>query len=137
MSAVLAAGLGVARLPGTAPRLLVFDDPEEAAMKHIHYDGSVITTGDDIAEAVVEYAAALGANGRTDTVRVPTFDDHGTATTATILIGPASQIVVDDAEDDALEPEDVGFVDRLREAARDAGAVEVAHADRDRAVSEH
>jgi len=105
-------------------------------MKHIHYDGSTITTGDDIAEAVVEYAAALGANGGTDTVHVPTFDAHGTATTSTILIGPASQIVVSDAEEDELEPEDEHFVGRLREASAAAGSVQVVHADRRPSASE-
>jgi len=97
-------------------------------MKHIHYDGSVVTTGNEIAEAVIEYAAMLGANGKSDTVDVPTFDEHGTATVATLLIGPASQIVVDDAPDDELEPEDPDFVERLRVAARAAGDVQVRHA---------
>lgn len=98
-------------------------------MKHIHYDGSIVTTGDAIAEAVIEYAAVLGANGRSDTVNVPTFDEHGTSTVATLLIGPASQIVIDDAPDDELEPEDPEFVERLREASREAGGERPAHAD--------
>ena len=98
-------------------------------MKHIHYDGSIVTTGNAIAQAVIEYAAVLGANGRSDTVNVPTFDEHGTSTVATLLIGPASQIVLDDAPDDELEPEDPEFVERLRAASRAAGDERPAHVD--------
>lgn len=103
-------------------------------MKHIHYDGSIVTTGNAIAQAVIEYAAVLGANGRSDTVNVPTFDEHGASTVATLLIGPASQIVIDDAPDDELEPEDEEFVARLREASRAAGDVHPAHAAEDDAA---
>lgn len=100
-------------------------------MKHIHYDSSVVTTGDAIAEAVIEYAAALGAHGRSDTVDVPTFDEHGSSTVATLLIGPASQIVIVDAPDDELEPEDDELVARLHAASRAAGDEGPPHADAD------
>jgi hypothetical protein len=98
-------------------------------MKYIHYDAASIMTGDAIAEAVVAYAAVLGANGRTDTVHVPTMDEHGIATTATVLIGPASQIVVDDAPDDELEPEDPAFIERLRRAAKSMTGTQPVHAE--------
>lgn len=83
-------------------------------MKYIRYDAVTIMTGDEIADAVVEYAAMLGANGRTDTVEVPTFDEHGARTTATLLLGPASELVLEHAPDDELEPEDPEFVALLR-----------------------
>jgi hypothetical protein len=98
-------------------------------MKYIHYDGSAILTGDAIAEAVAQYAAVLGANGRTDTVHVPTVDWDGASTTATMLLGPASQIVVDDAPDDLLEPDDDGFVQRLRDAAEHVGPASPVNAE--------
>lgn len=98
-------------------------------MKYIHYDNSAIMTGSDIADAVVEYAAVLGANGRTDTVHVPTFDENGMVMYSTMLIGPASQIVVDDAPDDELEPEDPQFVERLRSASRELSGSVPVHAD--------
>jgi hypothetical protein len=100
-------------------------------MKHIHYDGSIITTSDDVADAVLEYAAALGANGKADTVHVPTFDEYGMGTTAAILIGPASAIVIDDAPDDELEPQldDQEFTSRLHQGVKNAGEVQPLHAD--------
>ncbi len=66
----------------------------EFAVKSIRYDGSVIVTGDAIADAVAQYAAALGANGRTGLVRVPTFDEAGQIDEVELLLGPASEIVV-------------------------------------------
>ncbi|WP_186377042.1 hypothetical protein [Curtobacterium pusillum] len=90
-------------------------------MKYIHYDGSLILTGDAIADAVVDYAAVLGANERTDTVAIPAVADDGSVTRTTVLIGPASELTVSTAPDDELEPEDIAFVRNLRDAAARAG----------------
>lgn len=98
-------------------------------MRDVHDDSTPVVTGSAIADAVIEDAAALGANGLSDTVHVPTFDEHGTAVTATLLLGPASQIVVAEAPDDLLEPEDDDLVATLRAAARRLGAERVPHAD--------
>ena len=43
----------------------------------IHYDSSVILTSDDVADAVIEYAAALSGGDRADTVEVPPGDRYG------------------------------------------------------------
>ena len=97
-------------------------------MKHIHYDGATILTGDDVADAVIEYAAALSGGDRADTVAVPSVAPDGTLTTTKILIGPASELVVEDADDDVLETEDAEFVQQLRAAARTFGHSEPIHA---------
>ncbi|GAA3339881.1 hypothetical protein GCM10017714_17370 [Curtobacterium pusillum] len=91
-------------------------------MKYIHYDGSLILTGDAIADAVVDYAAVLGANGRTDTVAIPAVADDGSVTRTTVLVGPASELTVSTAPDDELEPEDRAFIRKLRDAASRAGS---------------
>lgn len=98
-------------------------------MKYIHYDGSLIMTGDRIADAVADYAAVLGANGRTDTVAVPSVALDGTLTLTTVLVGPASELVVGEAPDDELEPEDPAFIARLRTAAASAGEQHPVDAD--------
>jgi NADPH:quinone reductase-like Zn-dependent oxidoreductase len=98
-------------------------------MKHIRYNGVSILASDDVADAVIEYAAALASSGRADTVPVPTTGPDGSPTTAKILIGPSSEVVVEDAEDDELETEAPDFVARLRAAAasfQDAGPVHAA-----------
>jgi hypothetical protein len=98
-------------------------------MKHIQYDGSTILTSDDVADAVIEYAAALAGGDRADTVAVPAVAEDGTMTTTKILIGPTSEIVVEDAEEDDLELERQEFVARLRAAAKTFGHSEPIHAD--------
>ncbi|WFR68346.1 hypothetical protein P9139_09125 [Curtobacterium flaccumfaciens] len=91
-------------------------------MKYIHYDGTLILTGDAIADAVADYAAVLGANGRTDTVAIPAVADDGSVTRTTVLVGPASELTVSTAPDDELEPEDHAFIRNLRDAAVRAGS---------------
>ncbi|PYY33304.1 hypothetical protein DEJ16_14005 [Curtobacterium sp. MCJR17_055] len=98
-------------------------------MKTIHYDNTVILTSDDVADAVIEYAAALSGGDRADTVAVPSVAEDGTMTTTKILIGPSSEVVVADAEEDELELENDEFVARLRAAARTFGHDTVIHAD--------
>lgn len=98
-------------------------------MKYINYDGSVIMTGDRIAEALADYAAVLGANGRTDAVHVPTIGADGAIETSTVLVGPASELVLTQAPDDELDLEDPGFIRRLRDAAAKAGPEQPLYAD--------
>ncbi|MCL9664839.1 hypothetical protein L2091_06305 [Curtobacterium albidum] len=98
-------------------------------MKYIHYDASLILTGDLIADAVADYAAVLGANSRTDTITVPSVGDDGAVSTSILLVGPASELCVTVAPDDELEPEDPAFIRRLRDAARRAGPALPVNAD--------
>ncbi|MDM7891142.1 hypothetical protein [Curtobacterium caseinilyticum] len=98
-------------------------------MKYIHYDASLILTGDLIADAVADYAAVLGANSRTDTITVPSVGDDGSVTRSILLVGPASELCVTVAPDDELEPEDPAFIRRLRDAARRAGPERPVDAD--------
>lgn len=97
-------------------------------MKYIHYEGASIMTGDEIADALIEYAAALAENGRADTVEVLGVAPDGSTTRSKFLVGPASEMVVEEAPDDLLHPEDPAFVVRLREAAA-AMTKAVPHAD--------
>ncbi|MFJ4294774.1 hypothetical protein [Curtobacterium sp. NPDC089689] len=98
-------------------------------MKYISYEGVDIMTGDLIADAVMDYAAVLGANARTDSVAVPSVGFDGARIRTTLLIGPASEFVVTPAPDDVLEPEDPDFIRRLRDAAGRAGVARPLDAD--------
>ncbi|WP_317229647.1 hypothetical protein [Clavibacter sp. MX14-G9D] len=94
-------------------------------MHTIHYADGRYLTGDDIARAVVDCAQALAREGRAaDAVRVPVRLPDGGAGEVEILIGPASQIVVEpaDAADHAGEelrdPEAVARIRALTISAR-------------------
>jgi hypothetical protein len=98
-------------------------------MKHIHYGTSVILTSDDVADALIEYAAALAGGGRADTIAVPCVGPDGIMTTTKILIGPSSELIVEDAPEDELETENGAFVARLQAAANTFEHSDILHAD--------
>jgi len=59
-----------------------------------------LATDDRIAELLMEYAAALGRVGSTDTVVLPVARG-GRVEEASILLGPASQITITEMHDEA------------------------------------
>ncbi|WP_420367015.1 hypothetical protein [Curtobacterium sp. L1-20] len=101
-------------------------------MKYIHYNGQPTMVADEVADAVIEYAAVLGSNDKTDTVDVPTFDEAGQPSIETVLIGPASQITLSPAPEDELEfqSDHEDFVRHLRDLGAAAGPARPVHEDR-------
>lgn len=100
-------------------------------MHRVHYAGGSVLTGDAIAAALLEYAAALARNASSATVEVPVREENGRRGVAEVLIGPASQLVSThepDLDDDALDDEilDVELVERFSVASRglDSSAAE-------------
>jgi hypothetical protein len=78
-------------------------------MHRVQYAGGSVLTGDAIANALLEYAAALARNATSATVEIPVREADGKRGVAQVLIGPASQLVsthepgtTDDIEDDEL-----------------------------------
>lgn len=68
-------------------------------MKRILYANGSVLTGDAIAHSVVQYATTLAKAGSADAILVPVV--HGdTGTTVEMLIGPASQLIIEDAGQD-------------------------------------
>jgi hypothetical protein len=62
-------------------------------MKTIHYAGDVVLTNDDVADAVVDYASALAKKGSSAELTIPVVLDDGSTSTASMLLGPASQLI--------------------------------------------
>jgi hypothetical protein len=87
-------------------------------MKTITYAGESFVTGDEIALAVLEYARALARSGTADTVDIPVRNAAGDVVVATLLIGPASQIVAEDGEDSGDELRDDEVVAELSRRTR-------------------
>jgi hypothetical protein len=81
----------------------------------IHYADGRYLTGDDIARAVVACAQALAREGMAAaTVTVPVRLPEGGVGEVEILIGPASQIVVEQAGPSDDELRDPEAVERIR-----------------------
>ncbi|MDR6970108.1 hypothetical protein [Leifsonia shinshuensis] len=84
-------------------------------MRRIVYAGTAFYTGDALAEALLEYSRALARRDIADTVFVPGRTAQGDVGPVEVLIGPASQIVSEPADEVGPDLEDDEMVARLRQ----------------------
>lgn len=82
-------------------------------MKTIHYAGGEVLTSDEIADAVVDYAAALAKRESSAELTIPVILEDGSQSEASLLLGPASQIVARPAVEPAGELVDAPLVDDI------------------------
>ena len=90
-------------------------------MRRINYAGGTIITGDEIAEALLSYAAALANANRAATIHVPVaIESEGSIAVhpAEVLVGPASQLVAEPVEWSGSELEDRAFLERVEERTK-------------------
>jgi len=82
-------------------------------MKRVLYAGGSFLTGDDIADAVLDYAAELANAGKAARLDVPALDLEQQPERVSLVIGPASQLL---SEPIAVgqELEDPPFTQRVR-----------------------
>ena len=85
-------------------------------MQRIHYAGGDLVTGTDIADAIVDYAAALAGRRTAASIDIPVRTPTGGVARAHLLIGPASQLVTESVESEFDELTDEELVSRLRSA---------------------
>ncbi len=93
-------------------------------MKTIHYAGEILLTGDDIADAVVALAAALARRESSAAIDIPVRFDGGEVRFASLLIGPASQLIVESSVGEAEELLDLPLVERLARETQLLGTVQ-------------
>lgn len=67
-------------------------------MRRVRYAGGTFVTGDREADALMRYAAALANVDRAAGLRVPGLDDEGRVDDYELLVGPASQLLVEPAD---------------------------------------
>jgi len=79
-------------------------------VKIIVYAGDELLTGDEIADALLEYGQALALHGLAATVDIPTLEADGSRSTTKLLLGPASQIVARNGKVAVEELQDPGVV---------------------------
>lgn len=84
-------------------------------MKRILYSGGTVVTGDQVADAVLEYASELARQESSDTLNVPSVTEAGVLGHTQLLLGPASQFVVEEFESELDDPVDADLVESIRE----------------------
>ncbi|MBM7505502.1 hypothetical protein ACFPER_00195 [Agromyces aurantiacus] len=86
-------------------------------MDRILYAGGELLTGSEIAQAIVDYAAALAGRRSAASIDIPIRTTSGGVARAHLLIGPASQLVTEPVESEFDELVDEDLVTRLRTSA--------------------
>jgi hypothetical protein len=82
-------------------------------MRILSYSGESVVTTDGVGEAIVDYARALIADNSADVVDIPViFNDE--ELTASMVIGPASQLLVAPSHDADVALRDELTIARLR-----------------------
>jgi len=84
-------------------------------MKRLSYSDELLVTDDEVAELVLEYAAALARTANADVVHIPVIDGSGHESIATLLLGPSSEIVAVEAEREQIALDVEGTVKTLHE----------------------
>jgi hypothetical protein len=72
-------------------------------MRKIIYAGGAFYTGDALAKALLQYAAALALNHSAAVVDLPVRTLHGGRGTQSLVLGPASQVMSETTEFDDLD----------------------------------
>jgi hypothetical protein len=105
-------------------------------MQRIYYATGSILTGDAIAAAVLAYAEALAKSPLADTIHIPFVQEQtGEREVATLLIGPASQLMfVPEPDGEHAEPVDGELVEELERRALVIGSPRPIAQDIDAAV---
>ncbi len=102
-------------------------------MRRIRYAGDSVVTGDDIASVVIEYSEALAKANTAASIDIPVRIGQGDIGTATLLVGPASQLISVPEPDDTAEIVDEGVVAELRDRIDELGPMHVVLAEDDEA----
>ena len=94
-------------------------------MKRLHIGGQSVLTGDDLADALLDFALALYESGRVESVALPIVDEGGEPQQARLLLTPALAMWATTVPDGEKEPTDPGLVRMLEERARQLGGASV------------
>lgn len=83
-------------------------------MKHLYYGGKQLLVDDEIAEGLIEYAAALARSGGSDTITVQALGADGDEVEATMVLNANSQVIAETSHTRAVAPSDPAAVAYLR-----------------------
>jgi hypothetical protein len=85
-------------------------------MKHITFGDKSLLVGDEVADALLQYAAFLANEGRGDTVEIRAISSDGDEVTATFLLGPGVTMMAETAHTSLPEPGNEAALEYLEQA---------------------
>ena len=92
-------------------------------MKRLHHAGGSVLTGDALADAVLDYARALGNRHVLDVVDIPVVNDDGEYGHAQLLVGSGIELMSVTTSSNSPELVDQGAVDVLVRQTADKRAI--------------
>jgi len=84
-------------------------------MRHVTFADKNLLVGDDAADLLLEYAAALSSVGKADTVRVAAISSDGDAVVATFLLNAGSPLMAETTHSSLPEPDNEEVAQYMRE----------------------
>jgi hypothetical protein len=105
-------------------------------VKELIYAGGKTIVSDDLAEALTDYAQILASKGDSGVIEIPAIGEDGTVGTSRLLLGPASQIIVEPVTVDQAELDDADAITELRARIKAAGVQRAVPMEPDAANSE-
>ena len=84
-------------------------------MKLLTYAEAGWLVGDDAAQAIVDYAVALGRTSSADSIEFCALGPQGQEEKVTFLIGPATMMTVESTDSALDEPENSSAISTIRE----------------------
>jgi hypothetical protein len=85
-------------------------------MKHITYGDKSLLVGDDIADALLDYAAFMTTEGIGDTVEVHAISSDGDEVTASFLLGSGVTMMAETTHTSLPEPDNTQALEYIKEA---------------------
>jgi hypothetical protein len=84
-------------------------------MMHLTYAEKSLLVGDEVAELVIEYAAALARNGGADTVHIVAYGADSDKVVAVLLLGSGTPLMGESTHTDMPEPDNAEAIAYVRE----------------------
>jgi hypothetical protein len=85
-------------------------------MKHITFGDKSLLIGDEIADALLHYAAFLATEARGDTVEIHAISSDGDEVTASFLLGPGVTMMAETTHTQLPEPDNSEAMEYIKQA---------------------
>ena len=88
-------------------------------MQHVTYADKTLLVGDDAADTLIRYAAALGRKQSSDDVRLKAISGDGDAVVATFLLSASAPLMIESTHSSLPEPDNTEVVEDMRKKISD------------------